>query len=121
MCAVHSLLSTLYSQPSTRVSHVAGLRHQHLLHQPAAAEEPRPYRAYRNTKDRRRGFVGLVLDVHEHQRRLERLGQLGESALDRWPEVEPRVEIVARVVRRFPNGCAIRKRITLTVAEVDGR
>ena len=69
------------SAARTRVDRVD---HQLLLHEAPSAKEPRPHRSNGNVEHLGRGFVGLILDVHDQQRGAERLRDVVER-VRRWP------------------------------------
>ncbi len=77
------------------------MRQEHLLHQPTSAEKARTDCANGNSENRRRRFIRLILDVDEHEGRLEGFGQPRERALDRRTEIEAREKIIGAVARRF--------------------
>lgn len=58
---------------------VASVSDELLLENSAPSKQPRADGANRYTEDVGRSFIGLVLEIHEHYGRLERLVQLAKS------------------------------------------
>jgi hypothetical protein len=56
---------------------------QMLLHQSSAAEETGAYRPDWDAEDFGGGFVRLIFEIHQHERRVERLWEARERVLNR--------------------------------------
>src|SRR5690349_9819874 len=80
-----------------RKAGVARVGHEFFLEDAAPAEQPGAHGSDWDTKDLRRGLVGLVLEVDQQDRGLERLVQLIERPPKCGSEVDARQNLIAAI------------------------